>query len=257
MSEHSMQKQKTPVALVTGAAAGIGKATALAYAQAGCDVVVADVNGKGLREVAAQIETMGRQALACVTDVADTDSVRRLQDAILSRFGRLDYACNNAGIEGESALTADSSMENFDRVIAVNLRGVYLCLRAELQIMGPQKSGSIVNIASVAGLVGFAGLPAYCASKGAVVELTRAVAVEYATRGVRVNAVCPGVIKTDMVDRITGCDPQVEAQYAAMHPMNRMGTVEEVADTVVWLSLPGASFVTGQALAVDGGLVAR
>ena len=142
-------------AIVTASSGGLGEYAARALAAEGVNIVLAARDEAAMAEVAAQIETMGRQALACVTDVADTDSVRRLQDAILSRFGRLDYACNNAGIEGESALTADSSMENFDRVIAVNLRGVYLSLRAELQIMGPQKSGSIVNIASVAGLVGW------------------------------------------------------------------------------------------------------
>ena len=166
-------------------------------------------------------------------------------------------ACNNAGIEGEQAPTAESSLENFDRVIGINLRGLFVCMQEQLKIMQKQGSGAIVNLASVAGLIGFAGLPAYCASKGGVVQLTKTAALEYATSGIRVNAICPGAIKTEMIDRITHQDPETEKAFDALHPMNRMGTVEEVADTIVWITSPQAGFITGQALAVDGGMVAR
>jgi NAD(P)-dependent dehydrogenase (short-subunit alcohol dehydrogenase family) len=252
-----MTAKQHSVALVTGAAAGIGRATALAFADAGCDVVVADLDGERLEGVAKEIEKKGRRALACVTDVSDPKSVAALHDSAVAMFGHIDYACNNAGIEGIQGPTAETTIENFDRVISVNLRGVFLCLQAQLRIMAPRKSGAIVNMASVAGLVGFAGLPAYCASKGGVVQLSKTAAIEYAEQGIRINAVCPGAIKTDMIDRITGKDAEAETQFAALHPMNRMGTAKEIADTVVWLCLPQASFITGQALAVDGGMVAR
>ena len=245
------------VALVTGAATGIGRATALAFARAGCHVVLADRDSVRGEQVAAEVVALGREALFVTTDVADPLQVERLHQAIDARFGRLDAACNNAGIEGENGATADCSLENWDRVIGVNLRGVFLCMREQLRLMQRQGSGAIVNLASVAGLVGFAGLPAYCAAKGGVVQLTRAAALEYAERGIRVNAVCPGVIHTEMIDRLTHGDAAAERQFAAMHPMNRMGTVAETADTVVWLCSPQAGFITGQALAVDGGLVAR
>lgn len=245
------------VALVTGAATGIGRATALAFARAGCHVALADRDSARGEAAAAEVAALGRQALFVATDVADPEQVGRLHLAIDQRFGRLDVACNNAGIEGENGATADCSLENWDRVIGVNLRGVFLCMREQLRLMQRQGHGAIANIASVAGLVGFAGLPAYCASKGGVVQLTRAAALEYAELGIRVNAVCPGVIQTEMIDRLTHRDAAAERQFAAMHPMNRMGTVAETADTVVWLCSPQASFITGQALAVDGGLVAR
>lgn len=245
------------VALVTGAATGIGRATALAFARAGCHLVLADRDSGRGEAVAAEIRGLGREALFLPTDVADPDQVARLHREARARFGRLDAACNNAGIEGETAPTADCRLENFDRVIATNLRGTFLCLREQLALMQEQGRGAIVNVASVAGLVGFAGLPAYCASKGGVVQLTRAAALEYATRGIRVNAVCPGAIRTEMIDRITHRDPEVERQFAALHPMNRMGTAAEVAESIVWLCAPAAGFITGQALAVDGGLVAR
>ena len=252
-----MTTKQHSIALVTGAAAGIGRATALAFADAGCDVVVADLDGERLREVAKEIEVKGQRALACVTDVSDPKSVTALHDSAVASFGHIDYACNDAGIEGINAPTAETTIENFDRVISVNLRGVFLCMQAQLRVMVPRKSGAIVNIASVAGLVGFAGLPAYCASKGGVVQLSKTAAIEYAEQGIRVNAVCPGAIKTEMIDRLTGHDAEAEAQFAALHPMNRMGTAQEIADTVVWLCFPQASFITGQALAVDGGMIAR
>jgi NAD(P)-dependent dehydrogenase (short-subunit alcohol dehydrogenase family) len=200
---------------------------------------------------------MGFNTAFIKADMALADDIIALHSQIADTYGRLDAACNNAGIEGDMAPTAESSVENFDRVIGINLRGVFICMHEQINMMRQRKQGAIVNIASVAGLVGFAGLPAYCASKGGVVQLTRTAAIEYATEGLRVNAVCPGAIQTEMIDRITHHDPAAEKQFAAIHPMNRMGTALEIADTVVWLCSSQASFITGQALAVDGGLVAR
>lgn len=248
---------KDSVALVTGAATGIGLATALAFARAGCDLVLADRDAARGEAAATAVRSLGRRALFVATDVADPEQVERLHREAMTAYGRLDVACNNAGVEGDTAPLAESTIENFDRVIGINLRGVFLCMREQLRIMTRQHQGAIVNMASVAGLVGFAGLPAYCASKGGVIQLTRTAALEYATQGIRVNAICPGAIKTEMIDRITHEDPSAESQFAALHPMNRMGTAAEVADAAVWLCSPQSGFVTGQALAVDGGLVAR
>lgn len=249
--------EKDAVALVTGAATGIGLETALAFSRAGCQVVLADRDEVRGPQAVERIRKLGGQAVFIRTDIGNADDVIALHQHIKDTFGRLDAACNNAGIEGDQAPTAECSLENFDRVIAVNLRGLFVCLQQQIQLMRPRKCGAIVNVASVAGLVGFAGLPAYCASKGGVVQLTRAAAIEYAEEGIRINAVCPGAIKTEMIDRITHEDPVLEKQFAGIHPMNRMGTAREIADTVVWLCSRQASFITGQALAVDGGMVAR
>ena len=248
---------KDTVALVTGAATGIGYAAAQRYALAGCRVVLSDRDQNRGEAAAATLRKEGADAVFVACDVSDPQQVIKLHAEVIELFGRLDVACNNAGIEGEQAPTAKSSLENFDRVIGINLRGLFVCMQEQLKIMQKQGSGAIVNLASVAGLIGFAGLPAYCASKGGVVQLTKTAALEYATSGIRVNAICPGAIKTEMIDRITHQDPETEKAFDALHPMNRMGTVEEVADTIVWITSPQAGFITGQALAVDGGMVAR
>lgn len=246
---------KDEVALVTGAGSGIGRASALAFAKGGARTVVSDVNAQHGEETAQIIRDSGGNAVFIQADVAKPEEIRALLEQAAQHYGRLDFAFNNAGIEGAMASTADCTEENWDRIIAVNLKGVWLCMKHELQLMLAQKSGAIVNCSSIAGLVGFQNLPAYVASKHGVVGLTRAAALEYAKQGIRINAVCPGVISTAMVDRIL--DEHPDLPLVAGEPMARMGTPEEIAQSVVWLCSRHASFITGQALAVDGGWVAQ
>lgn len=245
------------VALVTGAASGIGRAAAVALAREGAKVVLADVAVERCKDTVAKIEEAGGEVFCVETDVSQPDQVEALINKAIQTYGRLDCAFNNAGIEGEQAATAECTEGNWDRVISVNLKSVWLCMKYEIPRMLKQGGGAIVNTSSVAGLVGFQNLPAYVASKHGVLGLTKTAALEYATEGIRVNAVCPGVIRTEMVERITGGDPEAEAQFTAMEPVGRMGQPEEVAEAVVWLCSDAASFVTGHPLVVDGGLVAQ
>lgn len=245
------------VVLITGAGAGIGRATALAFSGLGARVVVADIDQEPVEETARLVRETGGEALAVTLDVASADQVDAMVAQTMEKFGRLDCAFNNAGIEGVAATADAYKEEDWDRLMAVNLKGVWLCMRAELREMLKQGSGAIVNCSSIAGLVGFPSTPAYTASKHGVVGLTRAAALDYARKGIRVNAVCPGVIDTEMIDRFTHGSEEAEAQLAESEPVGRMGTPEEIANAVVWLCSDGASFVTGQALAVDGGFIAR
>ena len=245
------------VALVTGAASGIGRASALAFARAGAKTVVADVLVEGGEETVRMIKAAGGDALFVRTDVSKAAEVEPLIQQVVATYGRLDYAHNNAGIEGTVAPTADCTEENWDRTIAINLKGIWLCMKYEILQMLTHGGGAIVNTASVAGLVGTSGAPAYCASKGGVVQLTRAAALEYAKASIRVNAVCPGVIRTPMVERLMADAPEAEAGFIAMEPIGRLGTPDEIAEAVVWLCSDAASFVIGNAMPVDGGWVAQ
>jgi NAD(P)-dependent dehydrogenase (short-subunit alcohol dehydrogenase family) len=244
------------VALVTGGASGIGGASALAFAREGAKTVVADVLVEGGEETVRIIKEARGDAFFVRTDVSKAAEVEALIQKIVETYGRLDYAHNNAGIAGADAPTADCTEENWDHTIAVNLKGVWLCMRYEIPQMLEQGGGAIVNTASTAGLVGLEGSPAYCASKGGVVQLTRAAALDYAKAGIRVNAVCPGVIRTPMVEPLVG-NRETEARLIAMEPIGRLGNPEDVAEAVVWLCSDAASFVTGTAMPVDGGLVAQ
>lgn len=244
------------VALVTGGSSGIGRATALAFGREGARVAVADVLPAG-EETVAQIRAEGGQGMFVRADVSSAADVDAMVRATLRQWDRLDAAFNNAGVEGTTAPTVDCTEESFDRVIAVNLKGTFLCMKREIAEMLKRGSGAIVNNASVAALVGFSGAAPYCASKGGVVQLTKAAALELARSGIRVNAVCPGVVRTPMVDRATGGDPAAEAQFAALEPVGRMGRPEEIAAAVLYLCSDEASFVTGIAMPVDGGLVAQ
>ncbi len=243
------------VALVTGGGGGIGRAAALEMAREGAAVLVADLNAPAAAETAQQIAAQGGQADFSVVDIEDGASVAAMVEAVGRRFGRLDLAVNNAGIELEHAFSGVFDELVFDRLIGVNLKGTWQCLRHEIAAMQGH-GGAIVNTASVAGLFAAPGLPVYSASKHGVVGITRSLAVEYARRGIRINAVCPAVIRTPMTERVFSSQPGALQRSAAMHPMGRIGEPEEVAAVIVWLLSDRASFVTGAAWTVDGGLSA-
>ena len=246
---------KNKVALVTGGASGIGRATALAFAKKGAKVAVVD--WKENDEMVDLIKELGSEAIFIKCNVSKTDDVKAMVAQTIAAFGRLDYAFNNAGIEGASAPTQDCSEENWDKTIGVNLKGVWLCMRYEIPEILKQGKGAIVNCASVAGLVGFAGLPAYVASKHGIVGLTKTTALECATQGIRVNVVCPGVIQTPMIDRLTGKTKEGIERFKGFEPIGRFGLPEEIANAVVWMCSDEASFVTGHVMAVDGGFTAQ
>ncbi|WP_447952825.1 glucose 1-dehydrogenase [Sphingopyxis chilensis] len=243
-------------ALVTGASSGIGKAAAASFMRAGYTTILADIDEEVGRSVAAELRSTGVcNFVRC--DVSDEADVRGLIDHVVAAHGRLDAAFNNAGIEGRQAAIMDSSADDFDRVVAVNLRGVWLCLREEIrQMLRQSEGGAIVNCSSVAGLIGLPGMSPYVASKHGVIGLTRAAALECAQSRIRVNAVCPGAIQTPMLDRYMAGIEGGRAQMEANEPMGRIGGPEEIASAVLWLCGKEASFVTGHALAVDGGWTA-
>ncbi len=245
------------IALITGGASGIGRASALAFAREGAKVAVADVLVEGAGETVGLIESGGGQAIAIEADVSNAANVEAMVQKVIEAYGRIDCAFNNAGIEGQVASTEEYSEEIFDRVIDINLTGVWLCLKYEIPRMLEHGSGAIVNTASGAGLVGTPGLSAYVASKHGVVGLTKTAALEYAKLGIRVNAVCPGVIETPMVQRLSSGQPQMGEALVAAEPIGRVGQPEEIAESVVWLCSDAASFVTGHAMSVDGGFVAQ
>ena len=245
------------VALVTGGGSGIGRASALVFAREGAKVIVADMVVEGGEETIGLIKKAGGEAIFVKADVSKTAEVEALINKAVETYGRLDCAYNNAGIEGSAATTPDYAEESWDRVITINLKGVWLCMKHEIPQMLKQGSGAIVNTASAAGLVGFRRGSAYVASKHGVVGLTKTAALEYAKSGVRVNAICPGAIDTPMMARITDHRPQRAERMAAGEPVGRMGRPEEIAEAVVWLCSDAASFVTGHAMAVDGGITAQ
>lgn len=246
------------VALVTGAAAGIGRATALAFAAEGLKVVVADLDVAGGEGTVALIHQAGGEGIFVRCNVTLDTDVQQLMAQTVATYGRLDYAFNNAGIEIEKGKLADGSLDEFDAIMGVNVKGVWLCMKYQLPLplLLAQGGGAIVNTASVAGLGAAPKMSIYAASKHAVIGLTKSAAIEYAKKKIRVNAVCPAVIDTDMFRRAYEADPRKAEFAAAMHPVGRIGKVEEIASAVLYLCSDGAAFTTGQALAVDGGATA-
>ena len=241
------------VAFVTGAGSGIGCATALAFAREDASVVAADVAEQGNRETVRMIEELGGRALALRCDVTRAGDVKVALDRTVETFGRLDVAFNNAGVEQEEAATAELAEEVWDRVIDIDLRGVFLCMKHEVPLMLEQGGGAIVNTSSGAGVKGFPNGAAYVAAKHGVIGLTRSAALDYAQANIRINAVCPGIIDTHMMDRVTGDTPEGRQQVISQEPIGRMGNPEEIAAAVMWLCSEAASFVVGHAMVVDGG----
>jgi NAD(P)-dependent dehydrogenase (short-subunit alcohol dehydrogenase family) len=242
------------VALVTGAASGMGFATAKAFAKSGAAVILADRNETALNAAAEMLRAEGHDILAVTCDVADEAQAARMVERTVQKFGRVDMAYNNAGILGPMGDITEETADGFDEVNAVNLRGVWTCMKHELLQMARQGSGAIVNCSSLGGLVGLPGRAAYHASKHGVIGLTKCAAMDYAAKNIRVNAICPGCIDTPMGD---GIDPAAMKEFLRDQPIGRMGAADEVAAAVLWLCSPGASFILGAALPVDGGFTAH
>jgi NAD(P)-dependent dehydrogenase (short-subunit alcohol dehydrogenase family) len=245
------------VAVITGAASGIGRATARLFSVEGARVLLADVDAAGGEAAVTEIKRTGGDAVFRRVDVTRSEDIAAMLNAALETYGGLDVLFNNAGIEGESARLADSSEENWDRVLAVNLKGVFLGMKHALPLMAARGGGSIINTASVAGLVGWHGAGAYSASKAGVANLTRTAAIEYARHGVRVNAVCPGIIHTPMLDRIEGEHSAQRDRLATLQPIPHIGEPDDIARMVLFLASDESKFVTGAMMTVDGGYTAR
>lgn len=248
---------KNKVVLITGAGSGIGRAVALVSAREGALLLLSDIDEAGAEATAVLVREVGNEALVVVSDVGDPEACKMLVERCCAHFGRLDVACNNAGISGPNHPTADYPIDDWNRVIQVNLSGVFYGMKYQIEAMLRTGSGgAIVNVASILGAVGFATAPAYAAAKHGVVGLTHTAALEYGAQGVRVNAVGPGFIRTPMIQALDG-DEATHTMLVAAHPMGRLGEAEEVAELVVWLASARASFVTGAYYPVDGGYLAR
>ena len=244
------------VAIVTGAASGIGREIALAYARAGAKVVVSDMNAEGGGETVRLVREAGGEARFIAADVSRAADCQALADGAVAAYGRLDIGCNNAGIGGDLAPTADYPLEGWDKVIGINLSGVFYCMKYQIPHMLKAGGGAIVNVASILGAVGFANAPAYSAAKHGVLGLTKTAALEYGAQGVRVNAIGPGFIHTPMIAGLES-DDATEQLLVSLHPIGRLGDPREVAELALWLSSPAASFVTGSYYPVDGGFLAH
>jgi NAD(P)-dependent dehydrogenase (short-subunit alcohol dehydrogenase family) len=241
------------VAFVTGAANGIGRAAARAFAREGAAVAVADISEQGIQETVRLIEQAGGRALGVRCDVSRSEDVKAALDKTAEAFGRLDFAFNNAGVEQPLKPAADLSEQEWDRIVGIDLRGVFLCMKHEIPLMLRHGGGAIVNTSSGAGVKGIAGQAAYCAAKFGVVGFTKAAALDYAKSNIRINAVCPGIIQTPMMDRFSGGTPEGRERVIAQEPVGRMGKPEEIAAAVVWLCSDAAAFVVGHAMIIDGG----